>query len=543
MSVPNRYSSRRPRRASQHYAPRRRQDESIATSSAWNGANQVITAAFSIVMVPLLVRRLGISAYGVYALGLTTIALLQQIDGGIISSTARYLAFYRGSGDAKRASQLVFSSLLIMISVGTAIALALSFAAGSILHFAHIPRTLRPDARFYFSVIAFLLPLGLLQALATSLLQAHARFRAVSIAGITATFCRLVAVVLLVQGAHALRTTAWVLLGYQLLSCILVIVPALYALPSKTTSLLPRSELFGVLRYAFNVQVSSVSSLVNTQVDAIILAAILPIREVGLYSTGANLASQVRALLGNFLYPTGVRLATVYGSDGSEAAFATYRKFQTDWVVINTGVFCAGIGGSIFIMEGWLGPKFYLAGIVCDILLAGYMVNMFTGMLTLYLNATGRPDVEARYGFVSMIVNVLLTVPLTFLGLLGVVGATAVGTVVGSVYLLSLARRRVRRDIPSFLSCAPWWQGLIAGGVAAAACFGLRSSVHLQGALGLVLCALGTLPALLVFVLLLPPSRRSVLRRATAGGPRATARRHSTLSEGVPSDPSRPGPG
>jgi len=47
-------------------------------------------------------------------------------------------------------------------------------------------------------------------------------------------------------------------------------------------------------------------------------------------------------------------------------------------------------------MEGWLGPKFYLAGIVCDILLVAYMVNMLAGMLTLYLNATGRPEVEAR---------------------------------------------------------------------------------------------------------------------------------------------------
>jgi len=90
-----------------------------------------------------------------------------------------------------------------------------------------------------------------------------------------------------------------------------MVLPAVSSLPLKVPSLLPWSELFDILRYAFNVQISSVSSLVNTQVDAFILAAILPIREVGLYSTGAILASQVRALLGNFLYPTAVRLATV----------------------------------------------------------------------------------------------------------------------------------------------------------------------------------------------------------------------------------------
>ena len=142
-------------------------------------------------------------------------------------------------------------------------------------------------------------------------LQAHARFRTVSIAGLTATFCRFIAIVLLVRGPDALRTRAWVLLSYQLLWCVLMVLPAVSSLPLKVPSLLPWSELFDILRYAFNVQISSVSSLVNTQVDAFILAAILPIREVGLYSTGAILASQVRALLGNFLYPTAVRLATV----------------------------------------------------------------------------------------------------------------------------------------------------------------------------------------------------------------------------------------
>ena len=520
----------RVRYVGQHYRARRSEDESIATSSAWNGTNQVITAALSVVVVPLLVRRLGISAYGVYALGITTIALLQQIDGGIISSTSRYVAVYRGAGDATRASQLVFSSFLIVATAGTAIALALSFGAGTILQFAHIPLALRTSARLYFATIAFLLPLGLLQSLATALLQAHSRFRTVSVSGLTATLGRFVAIVVLVHGPRALPTLAWVLLGYQFLWCVLVIIPAVSYLHFSRLPLLPRSELTAFLRYSFNVQVSSVSALVNMQVDAIILAAILPIREVGFYSTGANLASQVRALLGNALYPTGVRLATVYGSGGSEATFLAYGKLQATWVVINAGVFCAGVGGSFFIVEAWLGSRFYLAGVVCAILLVAYMVNMFTGMLTLYLNAIGRPDVEARYGFVSMAVNIVLTLPLAFVGLLGIVGATVAGTIAGSVYLLSLARRRVRSDVPSFLRCAPWWQGLVAAAVAGGACFGLLRSVHVQGALGLLVCSSGTLPALLAYVLLAFGPRQAVARARASVTQWATRRRWSAFS-------------
>jgi O-antigen/teichoic acid export membrane protein len=240
------------------------------------------------------------------------------------------------------------------------------------------------------------------------------------------------------------------------------------------------------------------------------VAVIVPIRDVSLYSTGANLANQVRSLLGNVLYPAGVRLAAIYGAEGDEATFVAYRKLQNNWVKMTTGVFFVAIGASVFVMESWLGQKFQLAGIVCVILLAGYMVNMLTGMLTLYLNAIGRPGVEARYGVVSMVVNLVLTVPLAFIGLLGVAAAAAIGTTVGSAYLLATARRRVRQEIPSYLRSAPWLRGIVAAGVAAAGCVAMRTLINVQGPLGLIVCGVAASPALALYAVLVLGPRRAI---------------------------------
>jgi O-antigen/teichoic acid export membrane protein len=262
---------------------------------------------------------------------------------------------------------------------------------------------------------------------------------------------------------------------------------------------MPMEEMRPMLRFSLRVQIANIAALVNMQADAIIIGAFLPIREVALYTTGANLAVQIRGILGNALYPIAVRLSAIFGGQGEAAVLLEVTRVQRNWVLMNTGLFFVAMGASVFVVENWLGTEFLYAGFVCLLLLAGYMVNMFTGVLTLYLNAVGRPDVEARYGIAAMVMNVGLTIPMVFVGLLGIVGATAIGMAGASIYLVLLARKRVRRDIPSFLAEIPWLQGLLAGLISAVACASLRRVVSLHGAPGLLFCALGTGPALMIF--------------------------------------------
>ena len=87
-----------------------------------------------------------------------------------------------------------------------------------------------------------------------------------------------------------------------------------------------------------------------------------------------------------------------------------------------------------------------------------------------YIIAIGKAGALARYGVVSMVVNIALTVPLVLLGSLGVVAATAIGQLVAAVYVLHDVRRTVRRDLPSPLRYVP----LLRGTVAAALTLGLE---------------------------------------------------------------------
>ena len=97
-------------------------------------------------------------------------------------------------------------------------------------------------------------------------------------------------------------------------------------------------------------------------------------------------------------------------------------------------------------------------------LTAGASVPLVTGLIGSYVGAVGKAGALARYGVVSMVVNIVLTVPMVLLGSLGVVAATAIGQLVAAVYMLHDVRRSVRRDLPNPLRHVPLLRGVGGGG-------------------------------------------------------------------------------
>jgi O-antigen/teichoic acid export membrane protein len=226
-----------------------------------------------------------------------------------------------------------------------------------------------------------------------------------------------------------------------------------------------------------------------------VIGILLSVKKAGIFSVGGNIALQARGAIGNALVPIANHMSRSFGSGGVEAALAEFVRLQRMWVRLTTGWFCGVAGVSYFAIVAWLGPQFKLGAIAAVVLLFGYMVNLYTGMLTIYLNAIGRPGIETRYGLVSMGVNLVLTCGLAVFGVLGIAAATAIGTATGSIFLVRIAHRRVSQQIPSFTRLIP----IVPGGIAFAISFcvsGVVGRVVPQGVVGLAAvgaCALAGL--------------------------------------------------
>jgi len=225
-----------------------------------------------------------------------------------------------------------------------------------------------------------------------------------------------------------------------------------------------RAERRDFVRYATRMQLSGLTFFLNGEIDALVIAALLPVRYVGIYTAGYQAATALRSVPLYAFPPMLTRMTHVHARHGLAGTVREFHVLQARWLpaVLTYGVVTtASVGLAV---QVWLGTGLALSGAVAAVLLAGYSVQVaVTGVRTCFVRAIGRPGYETRYSWCAVVVNLVLTVPMTLaLGIVGVVVATAVGLIAGSLYFVALCRRAAglherrlpRRWLPTTLAAA-----------------------------------------------------------------------------------------
>jgi O-antigen/teichoic acid export membrane protein len=442
---------------------------SLFGAFGWNTAAQLVPVVLQVFATPFVLMRLGADRYGLIALVTAGLGILANIDGGIGSSAQVYFARYCSSGRIAEAAKLFFTLSCILVT-STCLVSAIAFGgAPAIARLMHIKAAARPDAVFLIRTLTPLFLLSGLKGLAQSLNQARGKWRSVAIQASVGSAAYAVTVVAGVAVGMSIRA---VVLGYavqQAITLPFALVTAVRSIDRRHFALPGLAVLREFFAFSAAIQMTALSIVVNLQADTIIISVVAPIKAVGYYAIGANVAEQVRALPLNALSPVTNRLAAVLGCSGREEAAHEMRRLQSIWVTWTTGLVAIVVGVALFVMRAWLGPGTALAGIVVLVLCLGHLVNLWTGVLSAFVNLLGRARLEARYMLIGVIINVALTIPLAWIfGAVGVVTGTAVGEVVSSLYFVGLCRRVVGSDLGSVLKSIPIGRAVLTMVIAAA---------------------------------------------------------------------------
>jgi len=477
----------------------------ILSGFSWNSLSQLSGLLISLALTPFLLRRLGLDRYGLYALLSSFLGLLSNFDGGLGPSATRYFAVHAGAEDRGAASRLLTTvSLLLVAGIGTLGAIVVLIAPAVTPHL-HASRALDQTATLLLRAFMPLLLVSMLRELVQSLLGAHHRWRYLNGVNLSGQLAYAGLAAGLVASGSGLMGLLWATVGREAVLTVASLLAARRMISLRSCRLMAWGEAREFLRYASRVQVSAIASLVNLEFDAVIVGIFLPVRFVALYSVGANFATQLRAIPMNALAPIQVSLSRTYGRDGLGATVEEFTRLQRFWVRAVVAFPVVGAVTAWFAISRWLGAKVALAGAVAALLLLGHAVNMLTGAMSSLANSVNRPDLERNYGIVGMTVNVALTLPLVAaFGVLGVAAGTAVGQIVGSCYLLRIARRGIRADLRSFFAEVPW--AALPG--AALVALALEVPAYLLapgGPAGLVVCAVPGLLGLLTYAALADP--------------------------------------
>ncbi len=473
----------------------------IARGFSLGTAGQLIGVGGNLVLTPFIIHGLGVQRYGIFVLVVTISGMLTSFDGGVLGAAQRYFAIYAGTDDRMSTTALLTTFCVLLTVLGIVISTIAWFLSPVIVGFLNMSAIWRPQAIFLFRTLGILVTTLFVHTLFQYVLNARQRYAWSSISGLLTYALYVVGFVIVIETGRGLRGVAFIFIGQQVLASVLIIPVAVRYLDRRGISFVPWSKLRSILSFSGKLQIGAITGLVITEVDSLVIGGGLSVHALGIYSPGANFANQLSSVAFNGLGPSSVHLGNVYGREGEEGTFREFVRLQRMWVVAVTGWTLVAMASAYFGILAWLGPRFSLAGWVCIILIAGAAVPLVTGLISIYAQALGKAGALARYGIVSMVVNVALTVPMVLLGTLGVVAATAVGQLVAGVYMLHDVRRTVRSDLPNPLRYVP----LLRGVVAAALTFGLEVVIRPylpRGAVGLLGAGVPAVVGLGLFALL-----------------------------------------
>ncbi|HZA88856.1 MAG TPA: oligosaccharide flippase family protein [Solirubrobacterales bacterium] len=459
----------------------------------FNGLAQLAPVVVVLAITPLLLDRLGLDRFGIWSVALVVLSTLRLLDGGIAASMMRFYAIHAAEDERVEAGRLLVGSLLFLTVVGAVLTAVMFPLAPSIAGTLDIPAGLEGEATVVLRWVPGLAALALMSESTSGLLIGHGRFRSLAATMWTSAGAFALAVVVLVQpGAHleALMVATAVrfgtLVGANLLFAAGHVSIRWPLLPSSATA-----KEIG--RYSSWMQLSAVTGFANVQLDGLIIAAFLPVRYVGLYQIGMQVASAVRSLPLFAFPPLLTRLTTTFRLQGRDETVTEFGTLERRWLPAVLGYGVAATAAVGFAVPVWLGDRYALAGVVAAVLLAGYTVHVgLTGMRTCYVRAVGNPALETRCSTAWTVVNLALTVPLVLLfGVVGVVTATAVAGTVASVYFVVLCRNR--EGLPSIVPGRRLW--LPAAAAVALTVAGELAIVY-TGFHGFLALALAGVPAL-----------------------------------------------
>jgi O-antigen/teichoic acid export membrane protein len=483
-------------------APADGSGKAVLRGSSWNTVAQIVPLIINIILTPYVIDGLGKPAFGLFILSTSIADFLGTFDGGFYSSAQRYFSIYAGRNDNRATGRLFLSLSMAVLGLGAIMATILTVAAPVLIGFFRVPVALRADGEFILRVLGIVIALELLRGVFAGIINARQRFSVTSGTTITQYLIYTGIVIATLRYHWGLHGIALALLAQAAVSTAILGLAASRYLARSDLRFMPRREITEFLRYSSRAQVSGLSDLINLQSDSLIVGGFINLSSVALYNSGRNFATQMRSLPWNAIAPAATSLGHTYGEQGAEAVLVQFRRLQRLWVQACSGWIAVGAAAAYFGVTRWLPAGYRLAGVVAVVLLIGYAFRLWAGMMTVFCQTTGHPELEARYGVVSVVVNLVLTLALVVpFGVLGVVAATALGQLVGSIYLLRVVRSRLSADIPSFFDEVPW----LASAIAAAVTVGLELPVwnlfH-RGALGLLEAGVVAAPGLLVFAVL-----------------------------------------
>ncbi len=401
----------------------------IATGAMFTTVAILMNRASGMVLQMILVRMISVDGFGLFKLAVELssfgIMFVTFFVGGVsASSTTRVISLHVAAHRKDRIRSTVIAGVLSVTILSVVLLAVTYFPMETALEkIFRIKSDLLPEATTFFRLFLLYIFLSSVAMVSSAALRSSEFFMVYSLTESLTNLLRVILIPLLIYFGYGLNS---IVLGWSV-ALLAGIIPGMWILERFTHSERGntgfRKSIFKDLKamttFGIPVFFATLSSTVYYSADVIILGYLMPIKFVGIYSAGVVLVHSLLYLFSGLetaLFP--ILSASLEKDQAGMESRILVRGYRMLCVVTFPAAiysFCM----APYMVRFLFGPDYLESTVVARILSMLILVwaAMPAGVLFL---STGRPEINARLGVVSAMINVVMNFMLIpFLGIIG----------------------------------------------------------------------------------------------------------------------------
>lgn len=396
-------------------------------------AGVVVGYLFSFLLAPLMLSRLGLDKFGVWAVTGAFATYAGLLDLGVGRSLIRFVAVFEAEEDALSIRRSLGLGLLSVTAVGlVALAVVASLAQPISAQFGVLDGDeMRWVLLASVAIYSFNGYSGVFNALGIGSRRMVPPNVAIVI-GACLNFSISVVTLLLTRSLVAYAAA-------NAVAAALSMVPTYIAMRKIRRgpyfALPTRSLARRILSFSVKDQIGWIADLVNFQTDKIIIAFAVDVRAAAIYEIASRVVLGVRGIAimtVSAMIPTA---AAAIAAEGRGVVRDMYRRYTLRSCAVAFPLFVVCSATSPFLLIFWLSKAPGDSELLVPFLTLAYMFNLTTGVGSTISLAAGHPGVVSLNSVLIAILNLAFTLALAPLfGIWGVVGGTFAALLLGSLW-------------------------------------------------------------------------------------------------------------
>lgn len=381
-------------------------------------------------LTPFVIRHLGVTAYGIWILAVSTVAYLNVLDMGLRSAVIRFVSKADAQGKPEDATSAVGAALWVRVLISFGVAVLSVVLALVFPHLFKIPADLQRAAQITVLMCALGVAFTLVSGVFGAVLSATHRFDVLSAISATQTVARAGGVILILLSGRGLVALAYWEVTIALLGGLATVGMALKLFPPCRVRIAqPDMKVLKMIwTYSFTtfVLLFAVQIVMNT--DNLVVGAFLSVALVAFYSIGGSLmsySSQVVTVVAATFTPLASNMEAVGHLEGLQKLLLRGTQ-GTLGIALPISV-ALTLRGKTFIGL-WMGPQYsQISGTVLQILIISQFFSVANSTAGSIMTAIDKHKPVAKWAVFEAVFNISLSIALVkTIGLYGVAWGTSI---------------------------------------------------------------------------------------------------------------------